>query len=66
MDNTTFEKRTSEYRQLLEEVADEYDVDASLLQKLIDYEQGRVHLQRRRGAKAEIQQIIEQNIFETE
>jgi hypothetical protein len=66
MENTTFEKRTSEYRRLLEEVAAEYDVDATLLQELIDYEQTRVHLQRRRGAKADIQQIIEQKIFDTE
>lgn len=64
MENTTFEKRTLEYRRLLEEVAAEYDVDATLLQELIDYEQGRVHLQRRRGAKAHLQQIIEQKIFD--
>lgn len=63
MENTTFEKRTAEYRQLLEEVAEEYGVDAGLIQQLIDYEQGRVHLQRRRGAKADIQQIIEHKIF---
>jgi len=66
MENTLFENRSSEYQRLLEDIASKHDVDANLLQQLIVYEQGRVHLQRRRGAKAEIKRLIEQNLFDTE
>jgi len=66
MENSMFEKRTSEYRRILQEVAKEHDIDANLLRQLIDYEQERVHLQRRRGAKSDIQEIIEQTTFGTE
>jgi hypothetical protein len=37
-------------------------VDPDLLHELISYEQGRVHLKKRRGAKSDIKQIIETQI----
>jgi len=64
MDDTLFGRRDAEYESLLRDIAEEHQVSATLLQELINYEQGRVHLQRRRGAKSDIQQIIEQHIFE--
>ena len=64
MDNTLSENRDPGYESLLRDIAEEHEVSATLLQELITYEQGRVHLQRRRGARNDIQQIIEQHIFE--
>ena len=66
MENDSLSKREAHNRSLLAQVAKRHDTDSSLLQKLIEYEQGRVHLQRRRGAKADIQRMIEEHIFDYE
>ena len=66
MQKELFQSRTAEYDRLLTDVAEKHDVDPDLLKQLIGYEQGRVHLQKRRGAKDEIRRIIEHSIFEVE
>jgi hypothetical protein len=57
-----FENHRSRHEKLLREVAEKHGVPPDLLNALIEYEKGRVHLQRRRGAKAEIQRTIEQHL----
>jgi hypothetical protein len=66
MPNDLFKNREAVDRGLLTEIAEKHDTDPALLQKLIDYEQGRVHLRKRRGAKADIQRAIEEHIFDYE
>lgn len=66
MQKQMFKSRTDEYDRLLTEIAEKHDVDPDLLKDLIDYEQGRVHLKKRRGAKGDIQRIIEDRILEVE
>lgn len=58
--NNKYRTAEEEYSSLLEQVAKEFNVDTQLLHSLIQYEQSRVHLLRRRGAKNELRQIIEQ------
>lgn len=62
MQKSLFENRTTQYKNLLKEVAHNHDVDPDLLHELISYEQGRVHLKKRRGAKSDIKQTIEKQI----
>ncbi len=50
--------------ELVEEIAEKHDVDAKLIQRLVDYEKTMVHLQKRRGAKDELRRLIEQHIEE--
>ena len=49
---------------LIQEVATKHRVDAKLIEQLVDYEQTRVHLERRRGAKDQLRALIEQSIEE--
>jgi hypothetical protein len=49
-------------RELLESVAKECKVDVDLLQKIIDYEQTILHLEKRRGAKERLREIIEDHL----
>lgn len=49
---------------LIQEVATKHQVDAKLIEQLVDYEQTRVHLERRRGAKDQLRALIEQSIEE--
>lgn len=49
---------------LLKETAKEHDVEPALLRRLIDIEKSKVHLQKRRGAKIELRQAIEQHMEE--
>jgi hypothetical protein len=62
MQKVLFQNRTDEYDQLLTDVAEKHNVDPGLLRNLIDYERGRVHLERRPGAKKEIRQQIEEQL----
>jgi hypothetical protein len=62
MQKVLFQKRTEEYDRLLTDVAEKHDVDPELLRNLIDYERGRVHLERRPGAKKKIRQRIEERL----
>jgi hypothetical protein len=65
MQKEIFKSRTDEYDRLLSEVADEHDVDPGLLTDMIDYEKGRVHLERRPGAKKKLRGMIEQRLTDT-
>ena len=47
---------------VIDEVAVENNVSVDLLRRLIDYEQGRVHLERRRGAMEDLKRLIEENM----
>lgn len=49
---------------LIQEVATKHRVDAKLIERLVDYEQTRVHLRLRRGAKDQLRALIEQTIEE--
>lgn len=51
--------------ELIQEITEKCGVDARLLQDLLQVEQGKVHLERRRGAKNELRSIIEQHLDET-
>ena len=64
MQNYLFKNRTTQYERLLKEIAEKHKVDDSLLKELIDYEQGRVHLKRRRGAKKDIRHQIDAHLTE--
>ena len=45
---------------LIKEVAENYGVDADLIKTLLAYEQTRVHLDKRRGAKDQLRTLIEE------
>jgi predicted kinase len=66
MSNPRYQNHNEQERELLAEIADEHDVDINLLEDLLSYEQTKVHLERRRGAKSEIQHMIEQWIEKQE
>jgi len=57
--NNDYRSAEEEYTQILEEVAIEFEIDNNLLHALIEYEQDKVHLLKRRGAKNDLRQIIE-------
>lgn len=50
--------------EMVQEGAEKYGVSPSLIQQLIEYEQTRVHLQKRRGSRDDLRQIIEQYLEE--
>ncbi len=52
----------SRHDELLSEVSAEYNVDPGLLRQLVDLENTKVHLERRRGAKNQIRQMIENHL----
>ena len=58
--NNDYRTAEEEYSLILEEVAKEFQVDTQLLHNLIKYEQSKVHLLKRRGAKNDLRRIIEQ------
>jgi hypothetical protein len=62
MQKEIFKSRTDEFDRLLTEIADEHAVDVDLLYEMIDFEKRKVHLKQRRGAKAKLQEIIEQRL----
>jgi len=47
-------------------VADDHDVDPDLLTDMINYEKGRVHLERRPGAKKKLREMIEQRLTDSD
>ena len=51
---------------LIREITEKHGVDARLLQDLLKVELGKVHLERRRGAKDELRSIIEQHLDGTD
>jgi len=66
MQKEIFTSRTDEYDRLLNEVADDHDVDPDLLTDMINYEKGRVHLERRPGAKKKLREMIEQRLTDSD
>ena len=50
--------------ELVNEIAGKYNVVPELIERLVAYEQTKVHLERRRGAKDELRRVIEQHIEE--
>ena len=65
MQKEIFKSRTDEYDRLLSEVADQHDVAPNLLNEMIDYEKGRVHLQQRPGAKKKLREMIEKRLTDS-
>ncbi|WP_162890584.1 DNA modification system-associated small protein [Salinibacter ruber] len=65
MQKEIFKRQASEYDRLLTEIAEEHDVDPDLVHEMIDYEKGRVHLERRPGAKSDLQNMIEQQLSDS-
>ena len=63
---TPFDQMASRHDELLCEVSAEYHVDAELLRQLVEFENTKVHLERRRGAKSQIRQIIEKHLNQQE
>lgn len=49
---------------IIYEVAQKHGADPELVRQLLQYEQSKVHLERRRGAKDDLRRIIEQHIEE--
>jgi hypothetical protein len=49
-------------RELLESVAKECNVNVDLLQEIINYEETILHLEKRRGAKERLREIIENHL----
>ena len=47
---------------LTKEVAARHKVDPALIQLLVEYEQTKVHLQKRRGAREDLRRLIEQHM----
>ncbi len=47
---------------LLRETAKEHEVDAKLLERLVDIEKPKVHLERRRNIKTELRRAIEEHM----
>jgi hypothetical protein len=66
MQKAIFKGRTNEYDRLLTDIADDHGVDPDLLNEMIDYEKGRVHLERRPGAKDDLQNMIEQRLTDSD
>lgn len=62
MQKEIFKSRTDEYDRLLTDIADDHGVHSDLLSEMIDYEKGRVHLQKRPGAKKKLREMIEQGL----
>lgn len=65
MQKKIFKGQASEYDRLMTEIASEHDVDADLINEMIDYEKGRVHLERRPGAKSDLRTMIKERLNES-
>lgn len=52
--------------EVIQEVATKHNVDPALLRQLIELERGKVHLERRRGAKDELRGVIEKHLEASE
>ena len=52
--------------ELIEKVAQEHGVEPDLLHRLIELEREKVHLEKRRGIKEKIRQIIEEALDKEE
>ena len=63
---TPFDQMASRHDELLREVSAEYHVDPELFQQLIDLEDTKVHLERRRLVTSQIRQIIEKHLNQRE
>ena len=50
--------------ELIKEIALKHNIDPALIQRLVEYEQTKVHLQKRRGARDDLRLLIEQHIEE--
>lgn len=60
MSDRQYQNYNAEEQRLLGQIAEKNEVDIELIEKLLNYEQTKVHLERRRGAKSDIQHMIEQ------
>ena len=49
---------------LVSNIAESHEVDSELINKLIEYEQTKIHLKLRRGAKHDIKRLIEKHLGE--
>ena len=63
---TPFDQMASRHDELLREVSAEYHVDPGLLRQLVDLENTKVHLERRRLVTSQIRQIIEKHLNQQE
>ena len=63
---TPFDQVASRHDELLREVSIKYDVDPELLRQLVDLENTKVHLKRRKGASNQIRQMIENHLDQQE
>lgn len=63
---TPFNQMASRHDELLREVSAEYHVDPGLLRQLVDLENTKVHLERRRLVTSQIRQIIEKHLNQRE
>ena len=51
---------------LIRTIAEKHSCDDDLIRRMIDYEQSKVHLERRRGAKDELRRLLEKHTEESE
>lgn len=63
---TPFDQMASRHNELLREVSAEYNVDPGLLGQLVELENTKVHLERRRLVTRQIREIIEQHLNQQE
>lgn len=63
---TPFDQMASRHDGLLREVSAEYNVDPRLFRQLVDLENTKVHLERRRLVTRQIREIIEQHLSQRE
>lgn len=63
---TPFDQMASRHDELLREVSAEYNVDSRLFRQLVDLENTKVHLERRRLVTRQIREIIEQHLSQRE
>jgi hypothetical protein len=66
MQKEIFKSRTDEYDRLLTDIAEDHGVDPDLLNEMIDYEKGRVHLEQRPGAKKKLRDMIVQRLINSD
>jgi hypothetical protein len=50
--------------ELIRQLSERHKVDADLISQLLQYEQTKIHMERRRGAKDELRRIIEKHLEE--
>lgn len=51
--------------QLIEDIAQHYDVPAHLLREMLRMERGKLYLEKRRGLVADLQELIQQEVEES-